>query len=106
MSIVWWLTLFCLILTITPILIIKMKTHIIIPLIISSGVMSLIICLMGQHKKDEGKHLKEKDYFGQAPDDCIRLKRGVCRLDLKPCRESCPLRKTKEEMEQQKETRI
>lgn len=39
--------------------------------------------------------------------DCIRLKRGVCRLDMKPCRESCPLRKTKEEMEQhKKETRI
>ncbi len=29
--------------------------------------------------------------------DCIRLKRGVCRLDLKPCKENCPLRKTKEE---------
>ena len=29
--------------------------------------------------------------------DCVRLKRGVCRLDLKPCKENCPLRKTKEE---------
>ena len=29
--------------------------------------------------------------------DCIRLKRGVCRLDLKPCKENCPLRETKEE---------
>lgn len=48
MFIVWWLTLFCQILTITQILIIKMKTHIIIPLIILSGVISLIICLMGQ----------------------------------------------------------
>ena len=38
--------------------------------------------------------------------DCIRLKRGVCRMDMKPCRERCPLKKTKEEMEQQKETRI
>ena len=27
-------------------------------------------------------------------------------LDLKPCKENCPLRKTREEMEQQKETRI
>lgn len=34
--------------------------------------------------------------------DCIRLKRGVCRIDLKPCRERCPLRKTREEMEQQR----
>ena len=33
---------------------------------------------------------------------CIRLKRGVCRLDMKPCRESCPLKKTREEMEQQR----
>ena len=38
--------------------------------------------------------------------NCIRLKRGVCRLDMKPCRENCPLHKTREEMEQQKETRI
>ena len=38
---------------------------------------------------------------------CIRLKRGVCRLDMKPCRENCPLRKTKEEVEQhKKKTRI
>ena len=35
--------------------------------------------------------------------DCIRLKRGLCRLDLKPCKEDCPLRKTKEETKQQKE---
>lgn len=27
--------------------------------------------------------------------NCIRLKRGVCRLDLKPCGEKCPLKKTK-----------
>ena len=31
---------------------------------------------------------------------------NFCRLDLKPCKENCPLRKTREEMEQQKETRI
>lgn len=35
---------------------------------------------------------------------CIRLKRGVCRLDMKPCRESCPLHKTREEMEQQRKS--
>lgn len=29
--------------------------------------------------------------------DCVRLKRGVCRLDLKPCKENCSLRKTREE---------
>ena len=29
---------------------------------------------------------------------CIRLRRNdLCRLDLKPCRNNCPLRKTKEE---------
>ena len=29
---------------------------------------------------------------------CIRLrKNNLCRLDLKPCKENCPLRKTKEE---------
>lgn len=68
--------------------------------------MSLIICLMGQYKKDEGKHLREKGYFGQTHNDCIRLKRGVCRIDLKPCRKNCPLKKTREEMEQhRKETR-
>ena len=39
--------------------------------------------------------------------NCIRLrKNNLCRLDLKPCKENCPLKKTKEEMEQQKETRI
>ena len=32
--------------------------------------------------------------------DCIRLRRGyLCRLDLKPCKDKCPLRKTKEELE-------
>lgn len=31
-------------------------------------------------------------------DKCIRLrKNNLCRLDLKPCKENCPLRKTKEE---------
>lgn len=41
-------------------------------------------------------------------DKCIRLrKNNLCRLDLKPCREDCPLRKTKEEMEQhKKETKV
>ena len=32
--------------------------------------------------------------------DCIRLRRNnLCRLDLKPCKENCPLRKTKEEQQ-------
>ena len=32
--------------------------------------------------------------------DCIRLrKNNLCRLDLKPCKENCPLKKTKEEQE-------
>lgn len=32
--------------------------------------------------------------------DCIRLrKNNLCRLDMKPCQEKCPLRKTKEEYE-------
>lgn len=35
--------------------------------------------------------------------NCIRLRRNnLCRLDLKTCRENCPLRKTKEEAEQTK----
>lgn len=34
--------------------------------------------------------------------DCVRLKRGLCRLDLKPCKENCPLRKTEEGVEQHK----
>lgn len=40
--------------------------------------------------------------------DCVRLrKNNLCRLDLKPCKEHCPLRKTKEEVEQyKKETRV
>lgn len=30
--------------------------------------------------------------------DCIRLRRGtICRLDMKPCKDNCPLQKTKEE---------
>lgn len=34
--------------------------------------------------------------------DCIRLrKNNLCRLDMKPCKENCPLRKTKEEMTQE-----
>ena len=32
--------------------------------------------------------------------DCIRLRRNnLCRLDLKPCKENCPLRKVVEEQE-------
>lgn len=39
--------------------------------------------------------------------DCIRLRKGnLCRLDLKPCKEKCPLRKTKEEVEQYKNKSI
>lgn len=30
---------------------------------------------------------------------CIRFKRDLCRLDLKPCQHDCPLKKTKEEQE-------
>lgn len=31
-------------------------------------------------------------------DKCIRLRKNdLCRLDLKPCREDCPLRKTTED---------
>lgn len=39
---------------------------------------------------------------------CIRLrKNNLCRLDLKQCKENCPLYKTKEEVEQyKKETRV
>lgn len=35
------------------------------------------------------------NYRGFTGTDCIRLKRGVCRIDLKQCRKNCPLRKTK-----------
>lgn len=38
--------------------------------------------------------------------DCIRLRRNLCRLDLKPCKEKCPLRKTKDEVEQYKNKSI
>lgn len=35
--------------------------------------------------------------------DCIRLrKNNLYRLDMKPCKEKCPLRKTKDEVEQNK----
>ena len=34
-----------------------------------------------------------------SPPACIRLKRGLCRLDLKPCKENCPLKKTKDEQD-------
>ena len=38
--------------------------------------------------------------------DCVRLRRdNICRLDLKPCREGCPLRKTQEEIEEHKKNR-
>ena len=37
---------------------------------------------------------------GSMMTDCIRLRKNtLCRLDLKPCKEKCPLRKTKEEYE-------
>ena len=41
-------------------------------------------------------------------DKCIRLrKNNLCRLDLKQCKENCPLRKTKEEVGQnKKETKV
>ena len=40
--------------------------------------------------------------------DCVRLrKNNLCRLDLKPCKHTCPLKKTMEEVEQyKKETRV
>lgn len=32
--------------------------------------------------------------------NCVQLrKNNLCRLDFKPCREDCPLRKTKEEQQ-------
>lgn len=44
----------------------------------------------------------------QIMKNCIRLrKNNLCRLDLKRCKENCPLRKTREEVEQhKKETRV
>ena len=36
-------------------------------------------------------------------EDCIRLRRGhLCRLDLKPCKDNCPLRKTRQEVNNSK----
>lgn len=38
--------------------------------------------------------------------DCIRLRKGnLCRLDMKPCKEKCPLKKTKEEQRLYREGR-
>lgn len=37
---------------------------------------------------------------------CVRLRRdNLCRLFLDPCREGCPLRKTREEVEANKKNR-
>ena len=53
--------------------------------------------------------VKVDEHFSEtgSMSDCVRLRRNnLCRLDLKPCGESCPLRKTKEEVEQHKKNKI